>query len=172
MTAVQQYVPETTVNYRELVPDVTFRRLVNRIVADEGIELPLAEEIMEAALCFLSLSVENGGGLSPSPLVDIGWHTFILYTREYAAFCQRIAGRFIHHEPNDNPDAPQAPGGIQRTIDYMRSRGVPYNELLWTGRLTNKKAEIILSGTPLADGDCDGGSGPAKLCNSSNCSCT
>jgi hypothetical protein len=31
--------------------------------------------------------------------VDNLWHTFILFTKEYAEFGQRFAGKFIHHEP-------------------------------------------------------------------------
>lgn len=31
--------------------------------------------------------------------VDRLWHTFITFTREYAAFCEQVAGRFIHHVP-------------------------------------------------------------------------
>ena len=31
--------------------------------------------------------------------VDAMWHTFILFTRDYARFCQDIAGEFIHHTP-------------------------------------------------------------------------
>jgi hypothetical protein len=31
--------------------------------------------------------------------VDEIWHTFLLFTREYAAFCQAAFGSFIHHVP-------------------------------------------------------------------------
>ncbi len=31
--------------------------------------------------------------------VDAMWHTFILFTRDYARFCEDIAGAFIHHTP-------------------------------------------------------------------------
>lgn len=31
--------------------------------------------------------------------VDRLWHHFITFTREYAAFCEQVAGRFIHHMP-------------------------------------------------------------------------
>lgn len=164
--------PDLAVPFRDFVSPETFERLVGRIVADEGIERPLAEEIMESALCFLVICANNpDGAFSPSPLVDIGWHAFILYTREYEKFCNGVAGRFIHHEPNDKPDAPQAPGGIQRTLDMMASYGITYNELLWTGRLTSKKAEIVLGGIP-THGSCDDGQGPAKSCNTTNCTCS
>ena len=31
--------------------------------------------------------------------VDELWHTFVIFTREYAAFCDAVAGRFLHHVP-------------------------------------------------------------------------
>lgn len=35
----------------------------------------------------------------PSQLADDLWHEFILYTRNYHAFCQQAFGRFFHHTP-------------------------------------------------------------------------
>ncbi len=35
----------------------------------------------------------------PSQVVDDLWHEFILYTKNYEAFCQRAFGRFFHHTP-------------------------------------------------------------------------
>lgn len=34
-----------------------------------------------------------------SKYVDIVWHQHILYTREYAQFCKRNLGSFLHHTP-------------------------------------------------------------------------
>ena len=31
--------------------------------------------------------------------IDDMWHIFILHTRDYAGFCERYFGRFIHHDP-------------------------------------------------------------------------
>lgn len=39
----------------------------------------------------------------PSKAVDGIWHAAILYTIDYAKFCQDIAGCFIHHTPIDEP---------------------------------------------------------------------
>lgn len=43
------------------------------------------------------------GGLRPvsmpSQVADELWHGFILYTREYDAFCKQAFGRFFHHTP-------------------------------------------------------------------------
>lgn len=35
----------------------------------------------------------------PSQVVDDLWHEFILYTRNYEAFCRKAFGRFLHHTP-------------------------------------------------------------------------
>lgn len=35
----------------------------------------------------------------PSQVADDLWHEFILYTRNYALFCDRAFGRFMHHTP-------------------------------------------------------------------------
>jgi hypothetical protein len=133
----------TAVNPRELVPSALFDRLVRRIVNDEQIDQPTAERIMVQALGFLRACALNpGAGLSPSPMVDIGWHTFVLYTREYADFCRRVAGRFIHHVPTDGHaskcdsactgDAPPAErGSITTTLTTMRAAGIPVDEELW-----------------------------------------
>lgn len=35
----------------------------------------------------------------PSQIADDLWHEFILFTRNYEAFCRRAFGRFLHHTP-------------------------------------------------------------------------
>jgi hypothetical protein len=35
----------------------------------------------------------------PSQIADDLWHEFILYTRNYEAFCNKAFGRFFHHTP-------------------------------------------------------------------------
>lgn len=40
-----------------------------------------------------------------SPQVDDLWHTWLLFTKEYATFCHSMFGHFIHHCPiiNEEP---------------------------------------------------------------------
>jgi hypothetical protein len=52
----------------------------------------------------------------PSQVVDVAWHEFILFTRNYQAFCSRSLGRFLHHTPTEAmPDRTVATEGIKRT---------------------------------------------------------
>lgn len=37
----------------------------------------------------------------PSQVVDIAWHEFILFTRDYNEFCKKALGRFLHHTPTE-----------------------------------------------------------------------
>jgi len=74
--------------------------------------------------------------IGPSDLVDLGWHTFILHTREYADFCARIGGRFIHHVPDDQPGdgwptAPDNGTGLAGTITAIRQAGYRVDPALW-----------------------------------------
>jgi hypothetical protein len=145
MTTATLLASSSSTKLRELVSPELFDRLAGRIVKDEGLDHPTSEAIVESALGFLKLICDNPGeSFSPSPMVDIGWHTFILYTRGYAEFCKNHnGGAFIHHEPNDVESAPQKPGGIQRTIDALRASGQPVNRLLWTGQLSDRKLENL-----------------------------
>jgi len=37
----------------------------------------------------------------PSQIVDVAWHEFILFTKEYEKFCENAFGRFLHHTPTE-----------------------------------------------------------------------
>jgi len=45
--------------------------------------------------------VDIRGPFVPSNYVDEAWHNFILYTKEYHAWCFKHFGRFIHHVPEN-----------------------------------------------------------------------
>ena len=129
---------------KEFVRALLWHRLVNRIVTDlefqqhfghedADMQHELAERILDQTVGFLRLcAAEPDGGYSPSPLVDIGWHAFILYTREYDAFCQSVAGCFIHHCPTDENDT-NSEDGVAHTVKALRGRGLITDESLWTG---------------------------------------
>jgi hypothetical protein len=44
----------------------------------------------------------------PSKLVDVAWHQMILRTREYAGFCTRAFGQYLHHTPDSALDVPMS----------------------------------------------------------------
>lgn len=120
--------------HRQLVSDELFGRLVRRVVKDHGIAFEEAELIIDGALGFLKLYGDHPDQrFAPSPEIDIGWHTFLVYTRAYQVFCQQIAGRFIHHEPNDDPNRPFDGLNSTKTVAYMEERQIVFNPDLWGG---------------------------------------
>lgn len=52
----------------------------------------------------------------PSQAVDVMWHEFILFTRDYQLFCKKSFGRFLHHVPAEAMRSPEfAQIGVKRT---------------------------------------------------------
>jgi hypothetical protein len=56
-----------------------------------------------------------------STRVDQVWHEFVLFTREYAEFCARHAGRFLHHAPLEA--APRAGAARRPPLTFEEFRG-------------------------------------------------
>jgi len=42
---------------------------------------------------------------SPSKVLDVVWHEHFGFTKDYAAYCQRVNGSFIHHKPSEGEEA-------------------------------------------------------------------
>ena len=96
--------------------------------------------------------------------VDEIWHNFILFTREYAEFCEKICGQMIHHRPNTSrrPELPPASVSEFQTA-YTSFFGPP--PPIWRTRKTTAHSSEILPG------DCDVSQGgpPAQSRLSSDC---
>jgi hypothetical protein len=124
---------------RTQLPTTLADRLVARIT-EEHPELPadMPARILDQTLAFLETCATETEPIGPSELVDIGWHTFILYTHEYADFCDQIAGRFIHHVPDDSPTGDEwptvpktNPATLAATVAAMRRAGHRVDAPLW-----------------------------------------
>jgi hypothetical protein len=64
----------------------------------------------------------NGPPLAVHPeieKIDWMWHTFLLFTRDYAEFCERYFGFFLHHVPGEDEDdeAPEDESGIRAALE-------------------------------------------------------
>jgi hypothetical protein len=91
-----------------LVSQYEHPEVVRRLMDEEGWGQEEANEAFEDTKRFLYLcSLKRE--LAPTERIDKGWHAFILYTKDYAAFCDAFFGRFIHHQPvlKLSPQAPK-----------------------------------------------------------------
>jgi anti-sigma regulatory factor (Ser/Thr protein kinase) len=127
--------PDNEAFPRELISPGLFSKLAHRVMADAGHDQDTAERIVEQALSFLVACARYPDGhLSPSETVDAGWHAFILHTADYAEFCQRVAGRFIHHRPSGPGEAVSEQQAIGVTIAAMRDASLLIDPALWVPR--------------------------------------
>lgn len=84
--------------------------VVHRFSADHSISKADSEEIFLETkrwlwLCANEMAAASDGIgeriplLSEARVLDMMWHTFIIFTTEYASFCQKYFGFFVHHHP-------------------------------------------------------------------------
>ncbi|MEU9861349.1 hypothetical protein AB0D99_10755 [Streptomyces sp. NPDC047971] len=127
--------PVGTIDPATLVDPELLERLATRIAKDHPeIDMPTAHRIVGQTAAFLAAGARAPEQvLVPSALVDIGWHTWILHTVDYDTFCQRIAGRFIHHVPTDEDETvPGGPAGAhERTLAAIAAAGYVVDQDLW-----------------------------------------
>jgi hypothetical protein len=80
--------------------DFPMDQVIGRYSKDEGLPLAAAKEHERELkryllLCALNPS-EHYGMRGP---IDKLWHTFLVFTKDYAKFSDEVAGRFLHHDP-------------------------------------------------------------------------
>ena len=76
--------------------------VVSRFAADHGVSLVDAREIFVETKRWLWLCATTPVSIhlvGEARAIDSMWHTFIIFTREYADFCERYLGAFVHHRP-------------------------------------------------------------------------
>ncbi|SEQ67000.1 hypothetical protein SAMN05216188_104246 [Lentzea xinjiangensis] len=107
----------------------------NQIMQEHSLELVEADQIISDTLSFLTVGIANRTEYRPSKKVDIGWHQFILNTQEYAAFCAREAGYFIHHAPDEftapRRDEAAVREALAPTVEAITKAGLPFHPELW-----------------------------------------
>jgi hypothetical protein len=113
--------------------------IVKRYMKDFDLHESVALKHFDELKHFLVLGVFGPGiryGMRGQ--VDDAWHTFLIYTREYADFCDQIAGRFIHHVPEKDSDGQDADAikesreSYERTlVDYEKLFGRTPSEEIW-----------------------------------------
>ena len=130
--------------------------VVARIAEKMELTLVEAEILFEDTLTFLWLTQQSGGGNDPSPLHDEGWHIFLLFTREYAKFCQEMFGLFVHHTPRRRGDIESGPSSARKTIQAIRQHLDP--ALLSNNWGWAKEGAIVSEVDCSPDYDCNGDS--------------
>ena len=129
-----------------------------------------AEEI-KRFLVLCALHPEKRYGMRGD--LDRFWHTFMIYSREYTAFCEQIAGRYIHHAPEgpasvSPEEAKSSLRSYQLTLtDYEREFAEPPPSDIWPrGAFGNDGSEKFMDACGSSCRSCGNG------CSSCGHGCT
>jgi hypothetical protein len=106
-----------TAQSTEVIMAYENERLYERFVADYGGSLLDARDRFTALKQFLMICAVRPGIKVASDEIDQMWHTFLLFTREYRNFCTDRLGRYIEHEPFEDPQ----PTYYEITRDFASS---------------------------------------------------
>jgi hypothetical protein len=116
--------------------------VVNRFRKEHRSSREEAEEVFREMLKWLYLCAQGIDGpegfachMSPEiEKIDWMWHAFVLFTRDYADFCDRYFGFFLHHVPEeDSEEASLDEGPLRGQLE--RQYGLVY-DLLGADTLT------------------------------------
>jgi hypothetical protein len=92
--------------------------VLRRYAEEQHAPLEEAEEVFREMLKFLyvchraATELPSGLGYVVSTeieKIDWMWHTFLLFTMDYADFCERHFGHFLHHVPGEAATESEAP---------------------------------------------------------------
>ncbi|NKE56056.1 hypothetical protein FXN61_04115 [Lentzea sp. PSKA42] len=124
----------TTLATPTLMSTEVRHRLRTQLVHEHAISVIEADRIITDTISFLTVCAANRHEqFRPSKQVDLGWHQFILNTHDYAEFCDRAAGRFIHHVPEEfvAPERRATADVLAPTVEAIKNAGLPYHPELW-----------------------------------------
>lgn len=123
-----------------------FELLINRVrgsLAQKPVAAPWIEEgqalleqdpalVVREYRRFLELVIAGAGPMTPSKLVDELWHQHILLSEDYCSFCDRVAGRYLHHRPHYGQSHQfHRPGFSKTRSRYLKQFGTEPDPRVW-----------------------------------------
>lgn len=92
--------PATVDDAMGLVASIDLAAVKRKVVEEMGWSEKIADYAELRYRRFLCLHLLDPRlPLAPPPDIDAFWHQHILFTLEYAWDCERLFGRFLHHNP-------------------------------------------------------------------------
>lgn len=97
-------------------------QVIRKLQDKEGLAEEEAKNLFQDTLRFLYLCGTGNGGHVPTARIDLAWHYFVLFTKDYRDFCDRYFGRFIDHQPGHQAETKaQTLQQINNTLQQARS---------------------------------------------------
>ena len=116
--------------------------LIEKLLKNHIAETPAEAEALfaEAKKYLILCHLDSGASWNMySTRVDEAWHQFVLFTRQYTDFCHRYFGKFLHHNPSNDPTVAEAPHENRSRFGEFETRyeevfGEPLPEIWFDGR--------------------------------------
>ncbi len=102
--------------------------MIEKFCQDYGHSEEEARSLFEDVKRFLLLGSIVDASPAPAYWIDMMWHAFILFTKDYAEFCSKCGG-FIHHRPLPQTSAAQPP--LDPTLTLMSTVYGELDEKNW-----------------------------------------
>ena len=95
------------VDFEQLADDLLIEVpvLVDKIIKGAEVKKEEVKVLLTEVLRFLFLIGTTNQKLTPSHIVDMAWHEFILCPWLYHKFCDEHFKRFIHHHPGGKEES-------------------------------------------------------------------
>ncbi|MET9617146.1 glycine-rich domain-containing protein [Kitasatospora indigofera] len=148
---------DTGPGVRNLIDPGQFEGVVSTVLDNNpGMADELSRRIVTEALKFVATArMFPTVRVTPSNVVDEGWHALILHTNVYAQLCTRLGG-FVHHFP-ERPDSTRYDGNaLVRTVALIEEAGYTPDRELWLGR----PRELVAVAAQCSHTPTPGGCGP------------
>lgn len=74
---------------------------------------------------------------------DLAWHTFLLYTAEYAEFCRDVAGVYLHHDPADESALVNTAEATAYTVALFVKHQIGFDLQMWRDHVRYPHGAIV-----------------------------
>lgn len=102
--------------------------LIEKYAKDNDMAPDDVRALFEETKRFLVAGVLLDAQLAPSLPVDQMWHSWILFTKDYHEFCDKLGG-YIHHRPLERGNSAQPP--LEPTVAIMEAGFGPVSDVFW-----------------------------------------
>ena len=131
-------------------------RVLTRYQSDCGVSAEQSALHERELKRYLYLCAQNPGVHWPMVnSIDGLWHTFLLFTQDYHAFCAELGVPFIHHEPFTDGHVPATLADDYNRFlhEYREHFGEPPTEI-WPRSITNDRGDCASCGSGCSGAGC------------------
>ncbi len=100
-------------------PNYINRYVSAKIAKDLQCSDEASVQLLKDVSNLLWMSSKSQEVLVPSHVIDEAWHIFILFSEQYAAFCDKYCGGYVHHRPHTGEERFIGLENISSTVDLV-----------------------------------------------------